>query len=189
MRLLLPLALILPALLALPAQAQLPPAMLGCASLARDAERLACYDRAVEAVSAEARAAASIRAAEAQRQAVADAAAAKAQTEAVAAAAKAQAEADREARKAAFGGEAIGKARLDPNEVTEVPAVLSELLTNTSGLGVFLLDNGQLWKQVDTTSLGRAKAGEAVGLSKGFMGGYRLTFTKSGRWVAVKRLK
>lgn len=182
-------AIIAALLLPLPAAAQLPPALLACAGLSRDADRLACYDRAVEAVSAEARAAASARAAEAQRLAVAEAAAAKAAAEAAAAAAKAKAAADVEARKAAFGGEQIGKPRVDPEEVTEVASTVTEIMTNSSGLGVFLLDNGQLWKQVDTASLGRAKAGDAVVLSKGFMGGYRLTFSKSGRWVAVKRLR
>jgi hypothetical protein len=183
------LAFIAALLLPLPAAAQLPPAVLACAGLARDAERLACYDRAVEAVSAEARAAASARAAEAQQLAAAEAAAAKAAADAAAAAARAKAAADVEARKAAFGGEQIGKPLVDPDEVTEVATTVTELLTNASGLGVFLLGNGQLWKQVDTTGLGRAKSGDAVVLSKGSLGGYRLTFTKSNRWVAVKRLR
>jgi hypothetical protein len=190
MRLLFALPILLaPADVAVAQPAPLPPALLACASIARDAERLACYDRAVEAVSADARAAAGARAAEAAKLAAAEAAAAKARAEAEAAALAAKKAADKEARMAAFGGAAIGKGLKDPEAVEEVPSKLAELLTNASGLGVFLLENGQLWKQVDTTPLGRVKAGDDVVLSHGALGGYRLTFSKSGRWVTVKRLR
>jgi hypothetical protein len=169
-------------LVAAPAAAQAPDSLVKCAGIARDAERLACYDAAVAGLSAEARRVSEARAAESSRIAAEEAAAA-------AAAAARKQEAERQARREAFGGEVIGKGRVDPEEVVEVETTLSELLTNASGLGVFILGNGQMWRQTDTAPLPRLKAGDAVKLKRASLGGYQLVQLRTGRWVTVRRIK
>lgn len=162
---------------AVPAAAQAPTDLLACAAIARDADRLACFDAAVAKSSAEARRISEARAAETARIAKEEAAAAAA---AAAAATAAQQQAKREA---------FGKVGPDPDDVQEVETQLTEVLTNQSGLGVFLLANGQMWRQVDTVSLPRWKEGDAVKLTRGSLGGFRLNFLKSKRWVTVKRVR
>lgn len=177
-----------------PAAAQLPANVLACATVARDADRLACFDAAVAGASPQARAASEARAAETARIAAADAAAAAVAAKTASDAAQAAAVAETAARQKAFGGETVaagGPERFapPPGELQEISANLTEILVNQSGLGVFLLDNGQLWRQVDTSRRPRIKVGDAVTVSKAPLGGYRLNFVKQKAWVLVKRVR
>ena len=169
-----------------PALAQTPAELLACAAIARDADRLGCYDAAMANSSPAARAASEIRAKESARLA-AEAAAA------TALAAKAQAEADRQARRQAFGieGVASNRDRFKPgaDEIVKVDAGIVEMLTNKSGLGVFVLDNSQIWKQADTVGLPNIRTGDKVTIAKNRFGGYELTLLKQKRVTLVKRLK
>lgn len=169
-----------------PAMAQTPSELLSCAAIARDAERLACYDNAMANSSPAARAANEVRAKESARLAAEAAAAA-------VVAAKAQAEADKQARRQAFGIEGVVKRpdrfKPGPDEVTSVDAGIVEMLTNKSGLGVFVLDNGQIWKQADTVSLPNIRTGDKVTIAKNNFGGYDLTLLKQKRVSPVVRLK
>ena len=181
-------ALLLPAV---PAMAQVPADLFKCATIARDADRLACYDDAVAAANPQARAAAEARAKESARIAAEEAAAAAAAAEV---AAKAKAEADAVARREAFGAEGVasrGEERFAPapGEIQEIETGLAEILTNRSGLGVFLLENGQMWRQVNTGSTPNLRVGDRVKLTRAPLGGYRLNFVKQQRWVAVKRMR
>lgn len=164
-------AALLTGMFAVPAAAQSADALLTCARIARDADRLACFDAEVAKVSAEARAISDARRAESARIAAAEAAA------------------EAKARREAFGGEAIGKQRVDPEEIKQVETSVTEILSNASGLGVYVLANGQIWRQVDTANTPRARAGEAVVLTRAPLGGYRLTFPRTKRWVSVRRMK
>ncbi|KPF66609.1 hypothetical protein IP88_12720 [alpha proteobacterium AAP81b] len=174
------------------AAADLPADLLKCAGTARDAERLACYDAAVAAVSAEARAIAGRRAAESARIAAEEKAAADA-------AAKARAEreaAERAVRKKAdFGAEAIASRAEEVRkeravgEIEEIEAGLSEVLTGRTGLAVFVLDNGQLWRQVDTQSLPNARPGDRVKVERATLGGYNLVLLKQKRRFLVRRMR
>ena len=95
---------------AAPAAAQLPAEVMGCVTIPRDADRLACFDASVAKTSPQARAAAETRAVESARINAAEARAA-------AATAKASAEADTAKKAEAFGGEAVaarGKDRIAP---------------------------------------------------------------------------
>ncbi len=176
------------ALVAAPAAAQMPAKLLDCAAIARDADRLACYDAAVADSSSEARAASERRARESARIAAEEAAVA-------AAAAKQKAEADAiaeaAARKEAFGAEAVAsrpeRFQAPPGQIQQIDAVVTEVLTNRSGLGVFLLDNGQIWRQADTDSLPNVRTGEKVTIKRALLGGYDMTFERSHRTVLVKR--
>ena len=176
---------------AAPALAQMPAELLTCAVIARDAERLACFDAAVAASSAEARAASQKRAIESARIAAEEAAI-------TAAAAKAKAEADAvalaAAKKAAFGSEGVtarGFERFAPDadEIQEIDAKISDVLVNRSHQNVFLLDNGMMWRQVDAGSILNVRPDDEVKLSKVALGGYKLYFVRSKRMVKVKRLR
>jgi hypothetical protein len=178
-------------LLATPVFAQTPADLMACVRTTSDAERLACYDRAMAKASPEARAASDKRAAEA---AVVAAAAAKTKAEADSRAAKAKADADAVAQQDAFGAEAVAsrKDRYAPpaGEVQTIESTITELFTNTSGLGVFLLENGQLWKQVDTGRVPNVRVGDRISISRsGIGGGYHLNFLKQKSWVLVKRVR
>lgn len=175
----------------IPAHAQKPGDILACAAIARDAERLACYDAAVADASPEARAASKRRAEESARIAAEEAAAA-------AAATKVKAEADAvaaaKAKREAFGAETVvsrGEERFAPpaGEIQELDAKVTEVLTNRSSQNVFLLDNGQMWRQVDAGSLPNIRPGDAVKLRRAALGGYDLVFTKQKRAARVKRLR
>ncbi len=169
-----------------PAQAQGAADLARCVAIARDADRLACYDAAVADSSPEARAASEVRARETARIAAEEAAVA-------AAAAKARAAAEVEARREAFGAENVTSRpeRVKPraDEIREVEAGVTELLTNMSGLGVFLLDNGQMWRQADTQSLPNVRVGDRVKINKTALGGYNMTFLKQKRAALVKRVR
>ena len=176
---------------AAPVLAQTPAELLVCAVIARDAERLACFDAAVAASSAEARAASQKRAVESARIAAEEAAIA-------AAAAKAKAEADAVAlaatKKAAFGSEGVtsrGFERFAPDadEIQDIDAKISEVLVNRSQQNVFLLDNGMMWRQVDAGAIPNVRPDDEVKLSKVALGGYKLYFVRSKRMVKVKRLR
>jgi hypothetical protein len=181
-------------LAAVPAMAQAPAdlaaTMTKCAVIPRDADRLACYDAAIAGTSAEARAIATRRAEESAKIAAEEAAV-------VAAAAKAKADADAlaaaEASKEAFGKEGM-KSRSDrfappPGEVQEIETTLSDTFTNREGFSVFLLENGQLWREVDVATKINTRAGDKVSIERAALGGYKLHFIRQKRVVLVKRMK
>lgn len=157
-----------------------------CAAIARDSERLACYDAAMADASPAARAASAARAKETARIAAEEAAAA-------AVAAKAAAAAAEQAKREAFGAETVttrpDRFQPPPGEIQTVEAALVEVLSNRSGLGVFVLDNGQIWRQVDTASLPNLRPGDKITVERAALGGYHLTFLKQKRWVLVRRMR
>jgi hypothetical protein len=159
------------------ALAQSPDRMIACASKVEDSERLACYDSAVKALGAEARAASEAREAEAS--------AAKAAAAAAAAAAATRAAAEAEAaRKASFGKSA------EPSEtVSELTASVTEVLTDGNRKAVFVLDNGQIWRHTDGPALPNVKVGSAVTIKRGALGSFRLMPVGSNRSVQVVRMR
>jgi len=176
---------------AVSARAQTSAELLGCSVIARDSERLACFDAAVANSSAEARAASRKRAVESARIAAEEAAI-------TAAAAKARAEAEAAelavAKKAAFGAEGVtsrGVERFapEPGDLQEIDAKVTEVMTNRSQQSVFLLDNGMMWRQVDAGATPNVRVDDEVKLSKVALGGYKLYFLRSKRMVKVKRLR
>lgn len=167
--------------LAGPVQAQasdkLPGQLVGCSAQADDAKRLACYDSVVKSLSSEARKVSEAREAETAKAKQAAAAAA------AAAAATAAAEAEA-ARKDSFG-----KAADSADEVKSVAAAITEILRDASGKPVFILDNGQMWRQADGFTLPNAKVGTKVTVKRGAMGSYRLQPENSNRSVQVIRMR
>jgi hypothetical protein len=177
-------------LITTPTLAQAPAAMMACVPIPTDSERLACFDKAMANTSAEARAASEKRAAEA---AVLAAAAAKAAAEAEAAASKARAEAEAVAQRESFGAEGVaGKPnRYAPpaGEIQEIETAVAELYTNASGQTLFLLEDGHLWKQVDTSRVPNVRPGDRIKITRAGLGGYHLNFAKQKTWVLVKRVR
>lgn len=158
------------------AQAQVPDRLIACASTVDDAERLACYDAAVKGLGADARAASEAR----EKEATAARAAAAAAASAAAARAAAEAEA---ARKDSFGKATAADA------VSELTAGISEVLKDASGKAVFVLDNGQIWRQADGFTLPNARVGTQVTVRRGALGSFRLAPANSNRSVQVIRMK
>lgn len=143
-----------------------------CASIGDGEKRLACYDSALAAVDAQAAA----RLAEQRR--AAEIAAAKAAEEA-----KIR---KQQERLAAFGSAGASKGD-DGDEVKEITAAIAELREGVTGY-VVTLDNGQVWRQTEVRTLPPVRVGDAVTIRKGLMGGYRMTFHRQQRTIAVKRV-
>ncbi len=170
------------AALAGPAQAQDSNALIACGGIPDQTERLACYDRATAASSKEGRAVTERRAAEEQRINREKAAAASA-------AAAAAAEADKAKRRAEFGGAAIGKGHVDSAAIGSIHAKLTDIYLNQSKLALFVLDNGQMWRQNETYALPRIRIGDDVTIRTAVLGGFVLSKSGDARVVAVKRVK
>jgi hypothetical protein len=162
---------------AAPVAAQSVQPFVACAGTVDDAARLACYDKAVDAVSSDARRIGRERDV-ARREAATAAAAAAAQAAEEARAAAAAAERDR------FGREAGGGDRID-----EVSARVSETLSDSQGRHVFVLDNGQLWRQVDAYRIAPLRAGSEVTISRGSLGSYFLRDLRTKGRTAVIRMR
>lgn len=89
--------------------------------------------------------------------------------------------------------EDFGKAEPDDaKELTEITATVVELARTARGKAMFLLDNGQLWRQIDAdiTEV-RDTPGQAmqVTIEKGLLSSYNLTVAGRRGSVKVNRLK
>lgn len=170
-----------PAEAAVPGEADL----LICATKPDAADRLACYDRAVAGLSAEAQRLSVKRDADAKAFAAAEAAAsAKLATEAAA-----KMEAD---KLAAFGADSIRAAdrpaRVAEN-LSQIDAKVAETFAAFGDKLVFSLDNGQMWRQIDGMPLPPVRAGHEVMVKKALLGAYKLTIIRIGRTVGVVRIR
>lgn len=80
-----------------------------------------------------------------------------------------------------------------PREVTEISAGVLELAKNAYGRSLFVLDNGQVWKQIDgdQTDVAEPKRDEAlkVTIGKALFGSYSLTIEGRTGIIKVRRVK
>ena len=80
-----------------------------------------------------------------------------------------------------------------PKEIQEISAGVIEFAKNAYGRSIFVLDNGQVWKQVDgdTTEVRDPSGGEAmkVTIETGLMGSYSLRVEGRRGIVKVRRVK
>ncbi len=131
-----------------------------CRSLADDAERLACYDRAAARILTQPTAPAP---------APASAAAATAPSGAPATAednfGRERAQAAEEAKRRSEAARAAG----------ELNAAVAGIATRVDGLLTITLDNGQVWRQVRPDSMFRLKVGDRVKIQPGSMKSYILS--------------
>lgn len=163
------------ALLAMPASAQSLKSFTQCAAIVDDGKRLECYDKAASAVSP------AIRAEVEQRQKLAAARAAEA-----AAAAEAAREAQERDR---FGREGVRGFRGTDQEVTEIQSTVTEVLRDSGGKMIIVLDNGQMWRQIDGSTMASIRTGSTVTVKRGTLGSYRLAPEKGNRTFQVVRMR
>ena len=81
----------------------------------------------------------------------------------------------------------------EPAEITEIKATVIEFAKTLRGRAVFILDNGQVWRQMDSDSTDvRGPAPGApmkVTIEVGALGSYNLTVDGTNGLVKVSRLK
>ncbi len=90
--------------------------------------------------------------------------------------------------------EDFGKApQAEPGELAEIAATVTELAKTGRGKAIFILDNGQVWRQIDgdATEVAFATPGKPmkVTIEIGVMGSYNLTIEGRNGLVKVTRLK
>ncbi|WP_194743304.1 hypothetical protein [Thermaurantiacus tibetensis] len=154
---------------------------LACARIPADSERLACYDRAIAAASAEGQRLAEERAREAE-------AAAKARAEAEARAAAEAAERAKAAQVEGFGARGGGPAEREAR-IDRLEAAVAETFTDSQRKRVFLLDNGQMWRQTDGVFLPMVRPGTPVVIRRAALGGFTLRIESLNRNVPVVRVR
>lgn len=80
-----------------------------------------------------------------------------------------------------------------PKEITEISAGVLEFAKNAFGKSIFILDNGQVWKQVDgdTTEVKDPRRGEQmqVTIETAMLGSYNLRVKGQKGFVKVRRVK
>jgi len=80
-----------------------------------------------------------------------------------------------------------------PEEITQIRATVLELAKTGRGRAVFVLDNGQTWRQIDgdDTDVREPLPGKAmkVTIATGFLNSYNLTIEGRNGLIKVRRLK
>lgn len=80
-----------------------------------------------------------------------------------------------------------------PKEITQISATVTEFAKTQRGRAIFILDNGQIWRQLDAdgTELPYPPAGTTmkVTIEKGWIGSYNLTIAGRNGLVKVSRMK
>lgn len=150
--------------------------VLDCRSLPSAEERLKCYDDAVDDRSTPSEEPAAAEEAPAAENTSPPAPAAS--STAAAAAAVASAEAD-------FG---LPPGANSQPVADQIEASITELSRTASGKFAIELDNGQLWRQTDNSSM-RVKEGEVVIIKRGSLGSFKLTKDGTKRSMKVKRVR
>jgi len=81
----------------------------------------------------------------------------------------------------------------ETKELNEITATVIEFAKTAKGRAVFILDNGQVWRQLDADSTEvfniPPESGTKVLIEKGFLGSYNLTINGRTGLIKVSRLK
>ena len=137
-----------------------------CAQIQDDAQRLQCYDGAVGR----------LRQAESQGQVVA-----------VDRAQAAEIERD------SFGFHLPSLSRLLPNleggdrEIDNVQMTVARVSVSPTGYHRFIMDNGQVWEQVEPESARNVRPGDVVTIQRAALGSFRLISSRGGAGHRVRR--
>lgn len=158
------------------------PELLRCAAVADNEARLACYDKAVAGMSTEARAISERRATETARLQREKAEADRRAAEAARAAAEAK-------RRAEFGDLRAQQDEATKIDIRQIETGIDEVFNTQTGLAVFLLENGQLWRQETAQSLPIVRKGDKVIIKKGLLGSFNMTLVGKNRTFTVIRRK
>lgn len=80
-----------------------------------------------------------------------------------------------------------------PDEITQIRATVLELAKTPRGRSIFILDNGQAWRQIDgdDTDVREPPPGKTlkVTIATGFLSSYNLTIEGRNGLIKVRRLK
>ena len=171
----------------------LPATLEACTRIGQDFERLACFDRELATLSHGARkggpAAPSVATVPSQPTATGGSAASSDAVRIPTAPAPLT-------REQKFGLSPEGVRKLEAKqgikhaeapEVAGVTAHVARIAHSASGRIVFTLDNGQVWRQAELRSSFETAPGEAVTISKGALGAFRLV-TSRHKWTSVERI-
>ncbi|MBC2776123.1 hypothetical protein [Parasphingopyxis marina] len=100
---------------------------------------------------------------------------------------------DREIERAERSGDADALAAaeaLEPAEPEEVTSPITETLVDSTRRRVFLLENGQIWREGNNSSLrGRIRVGSIATVSRGGLGGFRLRVEGRTGFISVSRIR
>jgi hypothetical protein len=165
--------------------------LVGCADIRDSRDRLACFDREIAPLaSARARPAPAAPVTPATTAAPAAPPAAPLPSTAVAVTPAPAAPAST-AR--TFGDEQLQrKDRIaDPGDPQSLNAKIERIRTVSASDFIVYLDNGQAWRHQDAVLGGYLREGEAITISKGALGSYRLTRDagNSKNWIRVTRIR
>jgi hypothetical protein len=139
------------------AESTLPTAIEACASLPRDLERLACYDRAVAAL--------------------------RAGQEVTAATAESMFGTTRD-----LVGGSPEQRGLKQEELKQISGTVISMRYSDDGMITLELDNGQVWRQQDSSVRLMVAKGDQVTIVRASMGTFRIA-DKSGRFARFKRVR
>ncbi len=90
----------------------------------------------------------------------------------------------KEEQKAAFGLPKTSPA----DELEGIQAVIRKIEKSARGQRTLYLDNGQIWRQLGSSSQPRLKSGKQIIIERGALGSYVLKPVNSNRSMRVKRL-
>jgi len=80
-----------------------------------------------------------------------------------------------------------------PPEITQIAAAVLELARTARGRSIFILDNGQVWRQLDgdDTDVQDPRPGKPmkIAIARGLLGNYNLTIEGRNALIRVRRLK
>ncbi len=88
-------------------------------------------------------------------------------------------------QKAAFGLPAASPA----DEIEGIQASISKIEKSSRGQRTLYLDNGQVWRQVGSSSQPRLKPGDKITIERGALGSFVLKPADSNRSMRVRRLR
>lgn len=167
-----------------------------CARIASDARRLSCYDRLAADLIELGPAAVGLQPPPAPPPAATpspEAAPAAVATEAPAPQPEQTSEATPQPAPArTSAADEFGIERTDERPGADVDKITSRYkgdFTGWSGDTVFELENGQVWKQIQSGRMSWRATNPMITIERGFMGSYRLSVEGVNRTVRVKRLK
>lgn len=163
--------------------------ILDCAGIAADAERLRCFDAVgrlvVGAAPAEKPAAAPAEPVATQPPVVSPAAAAPPLQGSPSSPANAPQESVGAGAERDFGLTDIQLEERDgpreADEVGEIESLIAEVLPSRAGKHAYRLENGQLWRQIESTSLPPMRAGEIMVVRRAMFGSFLASGRESGR--------
>jgi hypothetical protein len=94
----------------------------------------------------------------------------------------------------ALGDESVQrkeKEKNKPAEPTSLEARITALKETRPQVVRLTLDNGQVWQQMDMSTVFQVSVGDSIRIEKGAMGGYRAARTNGSRssWVRVTRVQ